>query len=156
MMETASLAQIKKELKHLSETDLQALILRLVKLKKDNKELLSYLLFDADNEQQYINQVKEGLDESFEELNPNLYYAKKGLRKILRNLKKQIKYSGQKETEVELLIYFCKKVKASPIRLSSSTVLKNLYDGQIRIIEKAISKLHEDLQYDYNVMLEEL
>jgi hypothetical protein len=96
------------------------------------------------------------MDEAFDELNPNIYYAKKGLRKILRNLKKQIKYSGQKETEVELLIYFCKKMKASSIRLSSSTVLTNLYQNQIKSIEKAISKLHEDLQYDYGVMLEEL
>jgi hypothetical protein len=156
MIETASLAQIKKEIKNYSEADLQALVLRLAKLKKDNKELLSYLLFEADNEAQYIEQVKEAMDEAFDELNPHIYYAKKGLRKILRNLKKQIKYSGQKETEVELLIYFCKKMKASPIRISSSTVFTNLYQGQIKLIEKAISKLHEDLQYDYGVMLEEL
>ncbi|WP_246535375.1 hypothetical protein [Litoribacter ruber] len=143
-------------MKFLSEEDLFNLVIRLAKLKKDNKELLSYLLFEADNEHQYVEGVKKHLDEEFASLNPGVYYAKKGLRKILRNLKKQIKYSGKKETEVELLIYFCKKMKTSSIRFSSSTVLQNLYDNQIKSIEKAIGKLHEDLQFDFKMMMEEL
>ncbi|WP_235893415.1 hypothetical protein [Litoribacter populi] len=128
----------------------------MAKLKKDNKELLSYLLFEAENEFHYIEGIKRELDSEFDSLNPGIYYAKKGLRKILRNLKKQIKYSGKKETEVELLIYFCKKMKTSSIRFSSSTVLQNLYNNQIKSIEKAISKLHEDLQFDFKGMMEEL
>jgi len=44
------IAEIKKELQHLDNTQLTELCLRLVRYKKENKELTGYLLFDADNE----------------------------------------------------------------------------------------------------------
>ena len=37
-----------------------------------------------------------------------------------------------------------------------STVLVNIYEGQIRMIRKAMGKLHEDLQFDYEAELNEL
>jgi hypothetical protein len=37
-----------------------------------------------------------------------------------------------------------------------NTTLCNLYERQIISIKKKISVLHEDLQYDYNLQLEEL
>ena len=35
-------------------------------------------------------------------------------------------------------------------------MLTNMYHRQLELALKAISKLHEDLQFDYNVMIEEL
>ena len=37
-----------------------------------------------------------------------------------------------------------------------NTVLTNTYNKQLELAEKAIAKLHEDLQYDYNLMIEAL
>ena len=37
-----------------------------------------------------------------------------------------------------------------------NTVLTNTYNKQLELAQKAISKVHEDLQYDYNLMIEEL
>ena len=37
-----------------------------------------------------------------------------------------------------------------------SQVLKNMYFRQINMVKKAMTKLHEDLQYDYEVELNEL
>ena len=70
-MEIASISQIRKELKNLPPENLQELILRLSKYKKENKELLSYLLFEAFDENAYIRQVKEEVDEQFYSLNRN-------------------------------------------------------------------------------------
>lgn len=156
-METASVAQIKKELKSLSKEDLLEHCLRVAKYKKENKELLSYLLFEAHDEQQYIEDIKEEIALDFSRiLDINTYYIKKSVRKILRNVNKKTKYSGIKTTEVELLIFFCEKMKERGFNSMKHMVLLNIYDRQLEKIRKLISGLHEDLQYDYHSMLESL
>lgn len=156
-MKTPSLIELKKELNHLDSSQLKECLLRLVRYKKENKELLSYLLFDADNEKEFVDKVKESLDQQFQEVNKNNYYLiKKNLRKILRYTNKYIKYSGSKETEIELRIYFCQSVKRSGIRLSGNATLVNLYQGQVKKITSVMKKLHEDLQYDYQQVVNEL
>jgi hypothetical protein len=149
-MKAASLNELKAELKTLQPAQLLELCLHLAKYKKDNKELLSYLLFEAQDEAAYIKEVKEMITEQFSDINiSNMYLAKKTVRKILRITSKYIKYSGSRQTEAELLLYFCKKINDSGIPLHTSTALSNLYDRQIQKIEKAIATMHEDLQYDY-------
>ena len=153
----ASINEIKKELNNLEASDLLTICMRLAKYKKENKELLAYLLFESHNEHSYILKVKTEIDEQFDEINKaNLYWAKKSLRKILRNTNKFIKYSGQKETEVELLIYYCSKLKLSGIKFYDSPALMNLYSQQIKKIDKILSSLHEDLRYDYEIELQKL
>lgn len=153
-MKAASISELKNELKSLTNQQLLDLCVHLVRYKKENKELLSYLLFESADEASYVRGVKEFMDEMFAEVNKhNLYQAKKTLRKILRETNKHIKYSVKKQTEVELLIYYCQKMKASGIRYLSSSLLTNLYNRQLIRIGKTISQLHEDLQYDF---LEEL
>jgi adenine specific DNA methylase Mod len=124
--------------------------MQLVKYKKENKESLHYLLFEAYDEQGYIDSIKKEIDQQFSEINTShLYFAKKSIRKILKITNKYIRYSGQKRTEVDLLIYFCTKLKKSGIPIRSSASLHNLYLGQVQKIKKALSTLHEDLQFDY-------
>ncbi len=149
-METASISEIKKELKNLSPQQLQDVCIRLAKYKKENKELLSYLLFESFNEQHFIQEVKNEIDEQFTHLNRSSFYlAKKTLRKVLRTTRKYIRFSGSKQTEVELLLYFCQKMKESGLSSRSSRVIQNMYARQVERIKKALSMMHEDLQYDY-------
>ena len=156
-MKAVSLNEIKKELADLDSKSLQELCVRLAKYKVENKELLTYLLFEAHNESSYINMVKAEVDELFETLpKGNVYYIKKSLRKILRITNKQVKYSGQATTEVELRLYFCLKIISAGIPLHQSQVLTNLFEKQVRKIESVIEKLPEDLRYDYQSDLESL
>ncbi len=156
-MKAVTLPEIKKELNTLSHKETQELCLRLARFKKENKELLTYLLFESHNESGYTETVKNYMDEEFEVINTNSYfYIRKSVRKILRNVKKFIRYSQKKETEVELLIYFCEKLKDFEPSIKRSTQLQNMYNRQILLAKKTIDKLHEDLQYDYNLMLEDL
>ena len=149
-MKAASINDLKKELKNADEDTLRELTLRLGKYKKENKELLTYLLFEAEDEHAYVENVKSDMDDLFTEIHTaNLYYAKKNLRKILRMVNKQIRYSGIKQTELDLRIYFCTKMKNSGIRFHSSQVLLNIYNGQLKKIHATLTKLPEDLQYDY-------
>lgn len=156
-MKSATVANIRKELKHKSNDELAELCLRLSRFKKENKELLTYLLFKADYEAGYIETIKAEIDEQFDQINTSsFFYIKKSVRKILRNTKKYIRYSLNKETEVELLLYFCQKLKAMTPSISRNTTLTNLYERNIIAIKKKVKNLHEDLQYDYNLELEDL
>ena len=156
-MKAASLAEIKQELQNLTAKEITDLCLRLARFKKDNKELLTYLLFEAHNGEAYSGQVKEMIDENFHDVNTsNLYLAKKTLRKILRLVNKHIKYVGSKQTEVELLIHFCLMLKHSGIRIHKNKALANMYMRQIKKIKAALAALHEDIQYDFMKQVDEL
>lgn len=149
-MKPASINDLKKELKELPPEELAKLCIRLAGYKKENKELLTYLIFEAVDEQAYIRSIKTDVEEEFQSINKTtLYFAKKTIRRILRMVKKYIKYSGKKETEVDLLIFFLQTLKETEIPIQDSKVLVNLYERQLITIRKAMVSLHEDLQYDY-------
>lgn len=156
-MKAASLNELKKELLYLDIKAVQDLCMRLAKYKKENKELLTYLLFEANNEPAYIENVKLEIDALFSELpESNLYLIKKSIRKILRIANKQIKYSGTKKTEVEIRIFFCAQMKMKRIKMDPGTVLYNLYQQQRKKIDQALATLPEDLQFDYQHEIEVL
>ncbi len=156
-MKPATVKQIKDELKELPEEQLLNLCLRLAKFKKENKELLTYLIFEAHHEPGYIALVKEDIDDLFEQINySRMYFIKKGVRKALKSTLKHIRFSQNKETEVELLLYFCTKVKGLPLRVKQNRVISNLFGRYLITIQKKLLALHEDLQHDYGKQLEEL
>ncbi len=156
-MKTATVKELKNELTYRSQAELVELCLRLSKFKKENKELLTYLLFESSDEDAFIRGVKEEIDTDFDQINTKSYfYIKKSVRKILRNTKKYIRYSKKKETEVELLLYFCENLKEMRPSYKNNVSLVNIFNRQIVLIKKAITSLHEDLQFDYGLELEEL
>lgn len=156
-MKAVTIKQLKDELAHKSAADLKELCLQLARFKKENKELLTYLMFESHDEETYIQILKEEVDAQFEEINTkSFFYIRKGSRKILTTIKKHIRYSKKKETEVELLLYFCKKLKAFKPSIQRSTRLQSIFDTQVRMIKRIIEKLHEDLQYDFQLELNEL
>ncbi|HEX7691478.1 MAG TPA: hypothetical protein VF408_03770, partial [Sediminibacterium sp.] len=95
-MRTATIHELKQELQSVPQARLLELCLRLARFKKENKELLTYLLFESHDEEAYIHSVKEMMDESFEGLSSAVYLAKKTLRKVLRMANKYIRYTGSK------------------------------------------------------------
>jgi glycerophosphoryl diester phosphodiesterase len=150
-MKAASINEIKKELTDLTAERLVELLLQVTKYKKDNKELLTYLLFEAGNKQIFISSIKKEVKVLFEEINQdlNLYFTRKSIRKILRLVNKYAKYIDEKEAEVELLIYFLQQMHQSGIPYEKSTALNNLFDAQKSKIKKLLTTFHEDLQHDY-------
>ena len=59
-MKTVSLSELKRALQNVPLGDLPDLCLRLAKYKKENKELLTYLLFEADDEPEFYPYDKAG------------------------------------------------------------------------------------------------
>jgi uncharacterized protein YpuA (DUF1002 family) len=149
-MKSATVAELKKELEHLPPSRSAELTLRLARFKKENKELLTFLLYESHDVPGFIKQVKDEMDEEFLKMNRDtLYLAKKSLRKILRQVAKYCRYIGTTEAEVELLIHFVNNIHRTNIPYKDGVVINNLYDNQIRKIKKLIQELDEDLQYDW-------
>lgn len=149
-MKAATLNELKLELNNTSHEQLVILCTRLARFKKENKELLTYLLFESFDEQAYVENIKKEVVEQFSEINiTSLFFVKKSLRKILRGLNRYIRYTGSAETEVKLLLFFCSTLKSSGIPFERNAVIKNMYQNQLKKIAKVIATMHEDLQYEY-------
>jgi hypothetical protein len=154
-MKAASLNEIKKQLDTLDALAMEKICLRLARYKKENKELLTYLLFEAHDEEAYASNVKIDVDELFETLpRGNVYFIKKSVRKIIRFINKQVRFSGASRTEIEVRIYFCLKMRSASVPLNPGTVLYNLYHQQLKMVQAVWSKLPEDLRFDYERDLE--
>ena len=156
-MKAASITQIKDELNALPQKEVVALCLRLAKYKKENKELLAYLLFDAHDVEGYLQTIKNEINDAFWNLpRQNWYFYKKGLRKILRDIQKHSRHIGTKEAQVEMLLHFCQNMKNSGMHFQQHTAVNNIYIAQIKKLNTLVNEIHEDLQYDYQKKLNEL
>lgn len=150
MENAASLKIIKDELTRLTGKELTAVITALIKYRKENKELVTYLLFDSKDELGYIKTIKLEIENALEPVNKyNARNSLKLIRKVLRNTRKAIKFSGKKETEVQLLLHFCNIIKQKNLPVDRIKALQTLWDRCLLTTAKAISTLHEDLQHDY-------
>ena len=67
-MHLFSLQEQKKELHQLSKTELEAICLRFARFKKENKELLEFVLFHQGDPQAYADALKKDLEEVFKSL----------------------------------------------------------------------------------------
>jgi len=156
-MYTAPLSHIRKELQTRSQKELTAICARLAVFSRDNKEWLTYLLFESNDELNFVHNVKVEVSTLFNDVNPvSVYLAKKTIRKILRLIQKQGRYSGQVQTQIELLLHFCAEMQSLDIAWKENAVLTNLYQSQIRKMERLITGLHEDLQFDFGQRLDAL
>jgi hypothetical protein len=157
-MKTVPLNDLKKEMKLLDADELFQLCLHMARFKKENKELLTYLLFESSHEAGYVQSIREELNQQFAEIKlaTGMYIVKKNLRKILRYLDRFLKYTDSKASEIELRMHYCAQVKESGIRITHSKTLENLVAGQLKKVRKAISGLDEDSQFDFTRELESL
>ena len=152
-MKAASVSEIKKALLTLDHDELLHACVRLAKFKVDNKELLTYLLMKSDDEQAYIDEVCAEIDAL---LPASTSIHKKTMRKIIRWFEKCIRYSGNKETELQIRIHFCAQFVKRRIRFGRCKVSANMYIRQMKKIESALDKVHPDLQFDFRYQMENL
>ncbi|AFL85324.1 hypothetical protein Belba_2789 [Belliella baltica DSM 15883] len=156
-MKIASLAELKKELKYLNEKELQDIIIDLSKFSTENKAYLFFKLFEKENPRIFVEMVKEELELEFQKANTrNYHFAKKSAQLIRRKLNKNLKLSKDKTIHIELIIFFCQNLKDYGYLQYNHPVISNLFEIQIGKAQKLIEKLHEDLQYDYQLIIDEL
>jgi histone acetyltransferase (RNA polymerase elongator complex component) len=153
---TYNLQAVKKELQHLSAVQMAELCLRLAKYKKDNKELLSYLLFEANHNDDYVESIKQEMQLQFAHLPAHYYYANKTARKILTLINKHVKFISTKPVEIDLLINYCQNYLLYVDKRTNYKPLRQVIVRQLERIGKLIASLHEDLQFDHQSGFEKL
>jgi hypothetical protein len=154
-LKAVTVKELSHELQNRTPKELRDLCLRLARFKKENKELMTYILFESSDEELYVESVKKEIDIQIDEVNRKSYYfIKKGLRRILLNTRKYIRYSQHKKTEVDLLIYYCQKLKKFSPSIRKNKALISLYERLLETITEKVAALHEDLQFDYLPELE--
>ena len=149
-MKAATISQLKKTLVKLEHDELLDVCLRMAKFKVESKELLTYLLMKADDELAYANDLCSEIDEQLD--TPGRIH-KKTLRKVVRWMDKCLRFSGDKETELQVRTHFCRRIKDKKISFGGCRVSANMYATQLKKIDKAIDKVHPDLQFDYTQQL---
>lgn len=149
-MKAATISQLKKELVKLDQDELLDVCVRLAKFKVESKELLTYLLMRADDEIGYANDLCNEIDQLLD--TPGRIH-KKTLRKVVRWMDKSLRFSGNKETELQVRIHFCRRIKQKRISFGTCRVSANMYATQLKKIDKVIDKVHPDLQFDYTRQL---
>src|SRR5690554_5013499 len=156
-MKIATLAEIKKELQHLSSKELIDLISDLSKFSTDNKLFLYFKLYGREQPGLFAEMVQEELIEDFRNGNQrNAHYAKKSAQAIRRKLNKYLKFTKDKPTQVELISFFCEMLYEYGYLMYRHPVIENLYLLQVGKVERLLGQMHEDLQYDYRGKLMEL
>ncbi|MFM6953762.1 MAG: hypothetical protein ACKOWL_02130 [Sphingobacteriaceae bacterium] len=155
-MHVFSLQEQKKELQQLSKPELEAICLRFARFKKDNKELLEYVLFHQSDPQAYADALKKELKEVFTTLNGANYSDAKKLRKITKSLNKHGKYLQSPAIEADLWVWFCYAYCNSIAAKSTAQVIRNFFVKALLKVEKFQSKLHEDLAFDIQQELEKV
>lgn len=155
-MEPEKLVKLKKELSNYSVPELTDLCLRLAKYKKENKELLQYLIYDAQDPMEYAEKVKLFLLEEFKSIQKHYYYSTKSMRKIIRLMNRYAKYTASKQVETELALWFCSNYLIFADLNTNHKALQGLMRRQLDRITKLIPRLHEDLQFDYQLEFDAL
>lgn len=151
------IAEIKKAVSYLDEQELRALLMDIIGFSTDNKRFAYFKLHEQQDEQFFLVESKEFLlQEFFKAVNTNFWTGKKSLQKLRSTLNKLLKFTKRKDFQLELILYFCQQAKEFGYLSYKHPVIDNLYATQLRKAESLISKLHEDLQYDYQQQVEEL
>ena len=148
-MSPATIEDIKKELQTLPAKKVLELTLKLARFKKENKELLTYLLFEAGDTEGYVQSLQIEIDEMMADIHkaPSAV-VKKQLRRITRLITRQGKYMASKSAAAELHLHFCTSISQHPENLLNITSAQTIYQQQVNKLSKLIPTLESDLQYD--------
>jgi Zn-dependent oligopeptidase len=148
-MYTAGVKEIRQELEAQSAKELINIIQRLARFRKENKELLTFLLFEAHDIDTHLAAVREELLTSMLDIHPDrIYLAKKTIRKTLRIANKHVKLIGSKSAEADIRLHVCRLLQQSSLPIDRNPVLLRIFQNQLRSARKAIASLHEDLQWE--------
>lgn len=150
------LSDLKKELLELSKPELIQLCLRVAKLKRENKELLAYLIYDVDDPLFYAQKLKPEIKEVFNQPFQHPYYLTKSIRKAMRLITKYYRFTSNKQGETELLIYLVEEFHQTwRYEYRYQALGKVIF----RCLEKAqsnLNKIAEDFKADFEQPISEL
>lgn len=153
---TDRLSDLKKELSLRDKAELVQLCVRFARLKQENKELLAYLLFDADDPVFYAQKLKPEIEAIWEQPFYNPWAMNKSLRKALRIIARYRRFTASARGENDLLLHLFLGMHAHWRPEFRQKIFGKMLYRQISKIKKNIAKMESDYQSDYEEPLREL
>ena len=134
----------------LSVESLHRLLTRLMRFKRENKELVAFELFIRAEPENWFADIREECNVTLNEMNTSHpYFMRKTMRKLIRTLKTYARYAGDPAIEAELLCILLEAFHQKHLHEHTAEKIRKIVtDTQVRL-QKMISKLHDDLQYDF-------
>ncbi len=155
-MKAASIKQLRTEIGNLPPHKLAALTERLIKYKKDNKELASYIIFYEEDEAGFADDVETALEEQFGLINfKTAFFAKKGLRKMIRIANKFLRYTPNKSTQARIIMDVLSRLALIPASLKKNTQIKNMQVSLLKKLDDILLQVHQDERHDFEKQLKE-
>ena len=156
-MKAESISTIRKEVQSLDRDEILAILIKIIRYSTINKELASYLLYYAQFDDLFVSEVNKEIADSFSEIETrSAYIAKKSIRKTVRILNKYVRFSNSKKVEIEIRLFFCRQFLHGYFHKLHDDPLLNIYLREVEKIKKVIGALHEDLQSDYMIEIDQL
>ena len=150
----APIKNIKEELQQLSHKELLDFSLRILKYKKENKELAYYLLFEKQDEDGYAQKIINILKDELTTINfSRTFFARKGFKRVNRLAAKYLKYSGDTESAIKVYLFLAKEIAAAGKIYRLTSLTGKLVEQHNLRTKKMIASLHEDLQFDYENLI---
>ncbi|MFM7709422.1 MAG: hypothetical protein ACKO5C_00765 [Ferruginibacter sp.] len=149
--------ELRKRTADLQTSELIQLLSRLMRFKRENKELVAYELFVRDQPEVWFSEIRESFNSELETMNTSHpYFMKKTMRKLIRRAKTYARYAGDPAIESELFCGLLEVFNEHHLHVHPSDIVRKIYYDTFTRLEKNISKLHEDLQYDFERRLADL
>ena len=156
-MNIASIREIKNEITALPQDELIEFCLTIIKSRKENKEFAQYLLFERQNEELYSEKITAFLGDQFATINnTRIFFIKKGFRRIVRLANRYLKYAQNDETRVKVYLFLVRNFDSYAHDKRCFYETRKIVESLKAKLDKWISALHEDLQFDYKRKLEEI
>ncbi|MEX1190271.1 MAG: hypothetical protein WED33_13510 [Bacteroidia bacterium] len=143
------LNDLKKDLGGLPQPELVQVVLRLARLKIENKELIHYLLYYAHDSSAYVEVLMPEVLDPFEQEFLNSYALSKRLRKSMRVIAKYLRFTSDRAGESELLLAVVSKYLATYRYEYRHAALSRIIVRCLKKTHDNFEKIHEDYRADY-------
>lgn len=150
------LNDLKKELSFLTQKELLAILIRVIKLKSENKDLLHYILFFDEKAMAYAETFKDEITKPIFDYPYQDYYLLKGLRKSKRLISKIYKITKSREAEMSLNLLILETIQSHIKNHRHRINTINFIATVMGKIEKLYDGIDEEIKLDYTQRLEDV
>jgi len=150
------LNDLKKELSYLSQKELLTLLIRMTKIKSENKDLLNFILFFDEKAMIYAETFSEEITKPIFEYPNHEYFRMKGLRKSRRIISRIYKITKSKEAELSMNLLILETLHNNLKGEKFKTASINFMASVLNKILKQYDGIDEEIKLDYTQRIEEM
>ncbi|MEZ5174419.1 MAG: hypothetical protein R2850_13175 [Bacteroidia bacterium] len=144
------LNDLKKDVQGLPHPELVRLLMRMSRLKTENKELLHFMLYYEHDPMSYANALKEEVLAPFDDAFVHSRILSKKIRKSLKIIARFTRFSSNREGESDLLLSLVENYLETYRYEYRQLVLARMMVRCMKKVYDNFERIHEDFRADYS------